>query len=187
MRWIALYARSRHLTASLVALLVCAVAFPPLLGDNWSAFFATIALGSAIAVAGVGLGGQDLDLDRTASFRWPPRRLVHLLLIGALAGGVMLAAQGLVESPMDTGWVLRNAAGLLGLTGLAATLFGGQFGWTLPLGWAMVAAFVPKLADEVYDIVAWPMATADAEAAWWMAGLLFVVGTAAYAGAGARR
>ncbi|WP_406638531.1 hypothetical protein [Amycolatopsis sp. WGS_07] len=187
MRWTALYARSRHLVAALVAVLLCAVVFPLLLGGSWTTFLATIALGATVAVAGVGLSGQDVDLDRTASFRWPPRRLAHLLLIGVLAGGVTLAAQGLVESPMDTGWVLRNAAGLLGLTGLAATLFGGQFGWTLPLGWAMTTAFVPKSAGQVYDIVAWPMAAADAEAAWWMAGLLFVVGTAAYAGAGARR
>jgi len=187
MRWTVLYARSRHLAVSLAAVLICAGAFPPLLGNSWSTVFPTITLGAAVAIAGVGLSGQDVDLDRTAAFRWPPRRLAHLLLIGAVAGGVMLAAQGLVDSPMDTGWVLRNAAGLLGLTGLAATLFGGQFGWTLPLAWAMTAAFVPRIAGQVYDIVAWPMAAADAVAAWWTAGLLFVVGTAAYAMVGARR
>ncbi|PKV94182.1 hypothetical protein ATK30_5055 [Amycolatopsis echigonensis] len=187
MRWTALYVRSRHLAVSLAAVVLCALALPPLLGDNWSTFFATITLGGAIAVAGVGLSGQDIDLDRTASFRWPPRRLAHLLLIGAVAGGVMLAAQGLAELPMQAGWIFRNAAGLLGLTGLAATLFGGQFGWTLPLGWAMTAVFVPSAASQVYDVVAWPMATADSAAAWWTAGLLFVAGTAAYTLAGARR
>lgn len=187
MRWTALYVRSRHLAVSLAAVLLCALALPPLLGGNWSTFFATITLGAAITVAGVGLSGQDIDLDRAASFRWPPRRLAHLLLIGAVAGGVMLAAQSLVDLPMDAGWILRNAAGLLGLTGLAATLFGGQFGWTLPLGWAMTAVFVPRVAGQVYDVVAWPMATADSTAAWWTAGLLFVTGTAAYTAAGARR
>ncbi|WP_116200145.1 hypothetical protein [Amycolatopsis circi] len=187
MRWIALYARSRHLAVSLAALLLCAVVLPPLLGSNWTTLFATVTLGAAVAVAGVGLSGQDLDLDRTASFRWPPRRLTHLLLIGAVAGGVMVAAQGLVDLPMGASWILRNAAGLLGLTGLAATLFGGQFGWTLPMGWAMTAAFVPEGVGKVYDVVAWPMATADAAAAWWTAGLLFVAGSAAYTVAGARR
>ncbi|GAA1028925.1 MULTISPECIES: hypothetical protein [Amycolatopsis] len=187
MRWTALYVRSRHLAVALVAVLLCAAVLPPLLGDSWSNFFATISLGAAVAVAGVGLSGQDLDLDRTASFRWPPRRLVHLLLIGAVAGGVMLAAQGFVEHPMESGWILRNAAGLLGLTGLAATLFGGQFGWTLPLVWAMTAVFVPRTAGQAHDIVAWPMAAADSTAAWWTAGLLFAAGTAAYTVAGARR
>ncbi|WP_409185001.1 hypothetical protein F9C11_12370 [Amycolatopsis sp. VS8301801F10] len=187
MRWTVLYVRSRHLAVSLAAMLLCAAAFPPLIGDNWSTFLATISLGAAVAVAGVGLSGQDIDLDRTASFRWPPRRLAHLLLIGAVADGAMLAAQGFVDPPMDTGWVLRNAAGLLGLTGLAATLFGGQFGWTLPFGWAMTAVFVPRTAGQVHDIVAWPMAPADSAAAWWTAGLVFVAGTAAYTVAGARR
>ncbi|MGW4399402.1 hypothetical protein ACWEHA_29290 [Amycolatopsis nivea] len=187
MRWTALYARSRHLAVSLAALLLCVIVFPPLLGDNWTMLFATVTLGAAVAVAGVGLSGQDLDLDRTASFRWPPRRLGHLLLIGAVTGGVMLAVQGVVDHPMESGWILRNAAGLIGLTGLAATLFGGQFGWTLPLGWAMTALFVPSAVGQVYDVVAWPMATAASAAAWWTAGLLFVAGTAAYTVAGARR
>ncbi|MBN9747181.1 hypothetical protein DMP23_39845 [Amycolatopsis sp. A1MSW2902] len=187
MRWTALYARSRHLAASLAAVLLCAVVLPPLLGDNWATLFATFTLGAAVAVAGVGLSGQDIDLDRTASFRWPPRRLGHLLLIGAVAGGVMIAAQGFVDHPMESGWILRNAAGLIGLTGLAATLFGGQFGWTLPLGWAMTAIFVPSAVGQAYDFVAWPMATAASATAWWTAGLLFAVGTAAYTVAGARR
>ncbi|MCG3750637.1 MULTISPECIES: hypothetical protein [unclassified Amycolatopsis] len=187
MRWTALYARSRHLAVSLAAVLLCAVVLPPLLGDNWATLFATFTLGAAVAVAGVGLSGQDIDLDRTASFRWPPRRLGHLLLIGAVAGGVMIAAQGFVDHPMESGWILRNAAGLIGLTGLAATLFGGQFGWTLPLGWAMTAMFVPSAVGQAYDFVAWPMATAASAAAWWTAGLLFAAGTAAYTVAGARR
>ncbi|MGW7533980.1 hypothetical protein [Amycolatopsis sp. NPDC054798] len=183
MRWIALYARSRHLAVALVAVLLCAAVFPPLLGGHWSA----LTLGAAVAVAGVGLSGQDIDLDRTASFRWPPRRLVHLLAIGAVAGGTMLAAQGLADHQMDAAWILRTAAGLLGLTGLAAAWFGGQFGWTLPMGWAMTSVFVPRMAGQVYGVVAWPMATADSAAAWWTAGLLFLAGTAAYTVAGARR
>ncbi|ATY14813.1 hypothetical protein CU254_33680 [Amycolatopsis sp. AA4] len=187
MRWTVLYARSRHLAMSLAATLLCAAVLPPLLGENWSNFFATVSLGAAVAVAGVGLSGQDIDLDRTASFRWPPRRLAHLLLIGVVAGGVMLAAQGFVDLPMDPGWILRDAAGFLGLTGLAATLFGGQFGWTLPLGWAMTAVFVPRTTGQIHDLVAWPMATADSTAAGWAAGLLFLAGTAAYTVAGARR
>ncbi|MFB9925101.1 hypothetical protein ACFORO_27065 [Amycolatopsis halotolerans] len=187
MRWTALYARSRHLTVALAAVLLCAAVLPLLLGDSWSTVFATVTLGAAVAVAGVGLSGQDLDLDRTASFRWPPRRLTHLLVIGVVAGGVMLAAQGLADLPIDSSWILRDVAGLLGLTGLAATLFGGQFGWTLPMGWAMTAALVPKAVGQAYDVVAWPMATADSAQAWWVAGLLFVAGTAAYTMAGAHR
>ncbi|WP_037357030.1 hypothetical protein [Amycolatopsis orientalis] len=187
MRWTALYVRSRHLAVSLVAVVLCAAVLPLVLGDNWSTFFAAISLGAAVAVAGVGLSGQDLDLDRTASFRWPPRRLAHLLAIGAVSAGVLLAAQPFVDLPMAPVWILRDAAGLLGLTGLAATFFGGQFGWTLPLGWAMTAVVIPTATDQVYDVVAWPVATADSTAAWWTAGLLFVAGTAAYTAAGGRR
>ncbi|WP_020664765.1 hypothetical protein [Amycolatopsis benzoatilytica] len=190
MRWLILYARSRHVAVSLPAAVLCAAVLPALLRDNWSTHYATLALAAAIAVAAVGLSGQDIDLDRTAGVPWPPRRLAHLLLIGVAAAGILLAAQGVIDvaAQATPAWTLRNTAGLLGLTGLAATLFGGQLGWTLPLAWPMVSLFAPATEPPALGaVIAWLTTPAGTPTAWWTAGILFAAGTATYAARGARR
>jgi hypothetical protein len=59
----------------------------------WSVLPAAMALTAGIAVAAIGLSGQDADLDRTAAIPWPARRFGHMLLIGTVAGGAVLVAQ----------------------------------------------------------------------------------------------
>ena len=109
-----------------------------------------LTLTAGIAVAAIGLSGQDPDLDRTAALPWPVRRFAHLALIGLAAGGAVLAVQELGTPTVDLSIILRDAAGLLGLAGLAATVAGGQFGWTLPLLWAAITPVRPgrRLDDE---------------------------------------
>ncbi|SEO66005.1 hypothetical protein [Amycolatopsis saalfeldensis] len=188
MRWMTLYVRSRQVPASLLALVICTVGIRLASGSQWSAFFATLTLAAAVAVAATGLSGQDIELDRTAGFNWLPRRLGHLLLIGVLAGGVLLVVQAPGDTQVAASVVLRDGAGLLGLAGLAATLLGGQFGWTFPLLWTVVALFVPSPDPKaVSGAVAWPLLPAEASVSWWMAGILFGAGTAVYTLAGARR
>ncbi|WP_328604369.1 hypothetical protein OG943_30525 [Amycolatopsis sp. NBC_00345] len=188
MRWMTLYARSRQMPASLLALVVCTVGIRLAVGNQWSLFFVTLTLAAAVAVSATGLSGQDIELDRTAAFNWLPRRLGHILLIGVLAGGVLLLVQAPGDTQVATSAVLRDGAGLLGLAGLAATLFGGQFGWTFPLLWTVVALFVPDPdPTAVSGAVAWPLLSTEAPLGWWMAGILFGVGTAAYTLVGARR
>lgn len=190
MRWAVLYARSRAMPASFAALVVSMAVLWFLARDRWSEIPVSLALAVAVAVLATGLSGQDVDLDRTAAIRWLPRRGLHLLLIGGLGVGAVLLPR-LWEAervPMET--IVRNVAGLLGLAGLAAVLFGGAFGWTLPL-LALVVAFVVMMAssgtDTVNLVATWLFQPADVAAALWTAVVFAVVGFGAYAVYGARR
>ncbi|WP_432847735.1 hypothetical protein ACQPXB_43390 [Amycolatopsis sp. CA-161197] len=184
MRWLTLYARSRRLPASLAALVLCPLVIRILAGADWSVLFASLALGAAVAVAATGLSGQDVDLDRTAAFGWFPRRLVHLVLVGVVAVGVLLLVRAsAVPAPV----ILRDGLGLVGLAGLAAFAFGGQFGWTLPLLWLVLALFAPAEPVGLFRVLAWPLQPSDVAVSWWVAGGLFVVGAGLYSAVGARR
>ncbi|WP_156096146.1 hypothetical protein [Amycolatopsis jejuensis] len=46
---------------------------------------------------------------------------------------------------------------------------------------------VPRADPSFSDIAAWPMTAPDNPAAWWMAGVLFVAGTAMYTAIGSCR
>jgi hypothetical protein len=187
MRWCTLYARSRYVPVVVAPMLLSIVLSWWLSGDQWSVPVAVAGLGIAIAFAAIGLSGQDIDLDRTAAFGWPPRRLAHLLLIGVITGALLLALQEAGDIQVDAVLIVRDAAGLLGLAGLAAMLFGGQFGWTLPLAWTMVAVGTPEDVDVLNRVLGWPMLPPADMLAWWLAGALFVLGAGGYAVAGARR
>jgi hypothetical protein len=152
MRWTVLYARSRQVPASLAALLVSTAAVWFLARDSWSPLPISLALTAGVAVTATGLGGQDADLDRSAAIRWSPRRGAHLLLIGVLAAAAVLVPHLWEPGPVPFDVIARNAAGLLGLAGISAVLFGGAFGWTLPLFALAVAAFTPPdngVANEI--------------------------------------
>ncbi|MCR6487241.1 hypothetical protein M8542_30870 [Amycolatopsis sp. OK19-0408] len=184
MRWTVLYARSRHLPAAFAALVACPAGIRLLAGGDWALPHALLALTAAIAVAAIGLSGQDPDLDRTAALPWRPRRFVHLLSVGVAAAGAVLVVQ-LGAVPVSL--ILRDAAGLLGLAGLAATIAGGQFGWTLPVGWCAVALFVPRDGTTAAGVAAWVLQPVGAGVAMWTAVVLAVAGTASYTVFGARR
>jgi hypothetical protein len=121
MRWAILYARSRQLPAAAVALLVVTfgVWFPG--RGSWDPILATLTLTAGIAVAAIGLSGQDADLDRAAALPWPVRRFAHLALIGVLAGALVLGVQELGPATVDPAIVVRDTAGLAGLGGPAAS------------------------------------------------------------------
>lgn len=187
MRWATLYARSRRLPAAFAALVVGTAGIRLLSGDDWALPHALLALTTAIAVAAIGLSGQDADLDRAAAVPWPPRRFAHLTLIGLAAAGAVLAVQRLGTTPVDLPIVLRDAAGLLGLAGLSATIAGGQFGWTLPVGWCAVALFVPNDGTTATRIAAWMLQPDRTPVAMGTAVVLAVAGVGAYTVFGARR
>jgi hypothetical protein len=181
MRWAVLYARSRQVPASFAALLVGTAAVWFLARDSWSLLPVSLALTVAVAVTATGLSGQDADLDRSAAISWFPRRGAHLLLIGVLAAGAVLVPRlwetGLVPVEM----VLRNAGGLLGLAGISAVLFGGAFGWTLPLFAFAVAFVTPPDEETVTDVATWIFQPTEVAAATWTAAVLGVVGAGSYA------
>ncbi|HET6703513.1 MAG TPA: hypothetical protein VFH84_00985, partial [Amycolatopsis sp.] len=80
-----------------------------------------------------------------------------------------------------------DAAGLAGLAGLAATIAGGQFGWTLPLAWAAVAPFVPNDGSTASQVTAWLLQPPATPAATWTAAILAVTGSATYTAWGGHR
>jgi hypothetical protein len=189
MRWTVLYARSRQVPVAAAGLVAVVCGVWLLYRTTWSLLPASLAITGAVAVAAIGLSGQDVDLDRTAAIRWPVRRLAHLLLIGAVTGALVLAAQELGGSAVDTWLVVRNTAGVLGLAGLAATVAGGHFGWTLPLFWFVVGMFAPTTAEPPVStqIVAWMLQPGDSVPANWTAMVAAGVGLVAYTWNGGRR
>jgi hypothetical protein len=187
MRWAVLYARSRQVPTSVAALTVGTAAVWFLARDNWTLLPVSLALTVGIAVAATGLSGQDADLDRTAAIRWRPRRGIHLLLIGGLTFGAVLLPRLWEAGQVMVPVVARNAAGLLGLAGISAMLFGGAFGWTLPLFAFAVAYFTPPGTDTGTEIVAWLLQPTSVTAAAWTATVLGVAGFLAYTVFGTRR
>ncbi|KAA9156310.1 hypothetical protein FPZ12_027715 [Amycolatopsis acidicola] len=187
MRWTLLYARSRQIPVAALALVVCAFAVWAPARGSWSALYAALALAAGIAVCATGLSGQDPELDRTAAIRWPLRRLAHVVLVGVAAGAVLLAVQEIGAAQVAFSLVARDSAGLLGLAALAATAFGGQFGWTLPLVWFAIGAFTPQDGSVKAKLVSWMLQPAGTPEATWTAAVLGAAGLLAYSLRGGRR
>ncbi|MEV0935499.1 hypothetical protein ACIBMX_44600 [Streptomyces phaeochromogenes] len=191
MRWLTLYARSRQIPASLAAVVIGAVAVWALARDGGSGpgdpkLPALILTAGAMAVS-VGLGGQDLALDRTAAIRWVPRRAAHVLLAGAAVAGVLLTVQTMGVSMATTAFVVRDSAGLMGLVALGAALSGSQYAWTPPFAWLSFVFFAPPPTSAPMEVAMWMLLPPGTAAGTWTALVLTVVGTAAYAVAGPRR
>ncbi|MFI7504880.1 hypothetical protein ACIBVL_41705 [Streptomyces sp. NPDC049687] len=195
MRWLTLYARSRQVPASLAAVLISAMAMGELTrdgsGGSGDARMPVLVLATGVMAASVGLGGQDLGLDRTAAVRWVPRRAAHVLLAGAVVAAAVLTARavngGMGEGIATTAFVVRDSAGLMGLAALGAALAGGQYAWTLPFAWLSFALFAPPPTSAPMRVATWMMLPSGTAAGTWTALVLTAAGTAAYAAAGPRR
>ncbi|MFB7473547.1 hypothetical protein [Kitasatospora sp. NPDC056184] len=179
MRWLTLYARSRQLPAALAVLAVLTVLAR--LGDGGlgGPRVAALLLAAAAMALSAGLGGQDLDLDRTAALRWPFRRAAHVLLCAVLAAAVL--------PPGPLALTVRDSAGLTGLAALGAVCGGRAHAWLLPFGWLCAAFVVPPGPDLVTRVLTWPLLPPGTAPATWTALALAAAGTAAYALAGPRR
>ncbi|GAA2633393.1 hypothetical protein [Streptomyces vastus] len=191
MRWLTLYARSRQVPASLVAVVVSAVAVGALTQDGSGGpgdpRVPALVLAAGAMAASIGLSGQDLALDRTAAIRWVPRRAAHVLLAGAVVGAVLLAVQTMGEDMATTAFVARNSAGLMGLVALGAALSGGQYAWTLPFAWLSFSFFAPPPTSAPMQVATWMLLPPGTATGTWTALVLTIAGAAAYAVAGPRR
>ncbi|MDA5282229.1 hypothetical protein [Streptomyces sp. Isolate_45] len=190
MRWLTLYARSRQVPASLAAVLISASvvwAFARVDDGPWDPRLSTLALAAGATAVSVGLGGQDLAMDRAAAIRWMPRRAAHVLICGVLIGGVLLAAQTLSGQPATPGFVVRNCAGLMGLVALGAAWYGRQYAWILPFAWMSVSFVAPSAPDVTSQVLTWMLLPPDATAGVWTALVLAVAGLTVYAVGGPRR
>ncbi|MER7164970.1 hypothetical protein ABT336_02680 [Micromonospora sp. NPDC000207] len=132
------------------------------------------------------LAGPDENLERTGSLRWPWRRAAHLLAGLAVVLVVLLATLPTEARFGPAALVTRDAAGLLGLTALCATVFGAARSWFLPLGWTTVAALYPQQGTWG-AIATWQGQSTDTRAATWTAAVLAVGGLIAYSLAGPAR
>ncbi len=162
MRALLLYARSRHVPASVAAAALCCLlvrVVTPSADPRWPA----LAITAAVCALTTGLTGQDTDLDRTAAWPWPVYRLAHVL---AIAG----AAAVLVAGTAPMAFTVRGCVGMTGLAALGAALFGGHLAWTLPCAWFAVTFFTHS----------WLFASTDSLVAACVAVTFGVVGTAVY-------
>ncbi|MGQ4365945.1 hypothetical protein [Streptomyces sp. SAS_272] len=189
MRWLMLYAHSRQVPAFLATVLISALAVWALTRDGSGApggsqLPAVVLTAGAMALS-IGLGGQDLDLDRSAAIRWAPRRAAHVLLGGAIVGAVFLTVQTLGQDLTTTAFVARDCAGLAGLTALGAAVAGGRYAWAFPFTWLAFAFLAPPSATSVpVKVATWMMLPAGTPEATWTALCLAVFGTALYASVG---
>ncbi|MET7708932.1 hypothetical protein [Micromonospora sp. NPDC005413] len=139
-----------------------------------------------VAVLSTTLAAPDEDLERTASLRWPWRRALHLLAALALVLAVLLATLPTGARFGPAALVLRDAAGLLGLTALCATVVGAARAWFLPLGWTVVAAMFPQ-SGTWGALATWQGQPHNSWPAAVVAAVLAVTGLLTYAFLGAAR
>jgi hypothetical protein len=191
-RWLTLYLRSRRVPVALAGAAGC-------LAVTWSLWSVSsnsrtvglemVVLTVLLLVAALTatLGGPDDALEQTAGLPWPSRRAAHLL-------GAFLVVVVLLSITLATGarfapaWlVVRDAAGLLGLTALGATTIGTARAWFLPLGWTLPAILFPRAEPLAGAILTWQAQPPASTAAGVTAGLLALGGLIAYAAAGPAR
>jgi hypothetical protein len=189
--WLLRYLRSRRVP---LALAVCAggtavvwslwLAFTDSRDATLSVVVLTVLL--MVTAFGATLAGPDENLERTASLCWPWRRAVHLLAALAV---VLVVLLGTLSTPVrfGPGWlVVRDAAGLLGLTALGAAVVGAARAWFLPLVWTIIASMYPQ--EGTWGAVAtWQGQPPDDRAATTVAAVLAVGGLIAYSIAGPAR
>ncbi|MFS8199366.1 hypothetical protein ACLVWQ_11835 [Streptomyces sp. CWNU-52B] len=185
MRWLILYARSRQVPASLAAVVLSAVAVWVLVRDGGEGpadpRLSVLVLATGVMAASIGLGGQDLALDRTAAIRWVPRRAAHVLLAGAAVGATLLAVQLMGGPTATAAFVVRDCAGLMGLAALGAALAGAQYAWTLPFAWLSFTLFAPPATSTPTRVATWLLLPPDTPTATWTSLALTTIGTTAYA------
>ncbi|PWK81342.1 hypothetical protein C8D88_118110 [Lentzea atacamensis] len=186
MRPLVLYARSRGVPAGLAALPVVVLIAWSALHSPWIPLSASLTVLAAVLVITVGLAGQDPELDTSTAVPWPVWRLGHLMLAGTLAAISVLLVQELGPEPFDMAFVVRDTAGMVGLTGLAATVAGARFAPAAPVLWWAVSALMPPGPSMPTRIVTWPLGPPDDSLTTWTAAVLFVGGVAAYSARGAR-
>ncbi|RZU54069.1 hypothetical protein EV385_6006 [Krasilnikovia cinnamomea] len=192
MRWLGLYLRSRRAPAALAAAGGCA-ALSWLLwtvcSDSRDVGVPMVILTVLLLVAAVTatLGGPDDALERTGALAWSRWRAAHLLVALAVVAVPLLATLSTGARFGPAGLVVRDAAGLLGLTALAAATIGTARSWLPPLGWTLAAIVFPMPERVTGQILTWQSQAPDNRAAGVTALLLAAGGLAAYAVAGPAR
>ena len=192
MRWLTLYLRSRRAPAALVV----AGGLTALMWSLWSIFSDSRTVGPEMVVLTIlllvaalttTLGGPDDALDGTAGLPWLTRRVAHLLAALLVGVALLLVTRATGARFGPAGLVVRDAAGLLGLTALGAATIGTARAWFLPLGWTLAAVLFPRSEPVLGQVLTWQTQPPATTAATVTAGLLALGGLIAYAVAGPAR
>jgi hypothetical protein len=176
LRLVTLYARSRFVPATL-ATIVAGTAGGVALGHG-DARLISMVVGLGAAAASAGLGGADVQLERTGAIPWLSWRFVHLVTAVLVVTGLAFAAD---LGPL--GIILRDTCGLMGLAALGAAVLGSQLAWVAPFVWTVIAVVFP-VDDE--QVLMWMIQPADSVAAAAVAGILGIGGVTTYSIAGPR-
>lgn len=187
MRGIQLYLRSRRIPLALAT----AAATILVVWTLWTTYSNALVINArlvsltvmlAVTAFASTLSGADDALERTASVNWPVRRVGHLLLTGAAIAALLLLTTVTDARFAPLVLVLRNTAGLLGLTALGATLLGAGWSWIAPLTWTLVAVMpFMDVSDQVKtQLASWLIQPVGTTAATVCAGALAAAGLLAY-------
>jgi len=186
-RWLPLYLRSRRVTLALPLSLAAVAAVTAL----WSAWADSPRVNPGLAVLTVlfalapgipTLAGHDDALEKTAALPWPSRRVLHLVLVGAIVAGALISAR-LADIEFGTaGQMARNSLGLAGLIGLGVALAGTSLASIVPIIWVAVQAMLAATGGPVWrQVLLWLTQPADNRPAAITAGILLLAGVTAYA------
>ncbi|MET0417784.1 MAG: hypothetical protein ABW022_17390 [Actinoplanes sp.] len=192
MRWLTLYLRSRRAPAALIVTgggVALMWTLWSVLSDSREVGMQMVVLTVLLLVAALTatLGGPDDDLETTAAIAWPSRRVVHLLAAFVIVVALLLVTLATGARFGPAGLVVRDAAGLLGLTALSAATIGPARAWFLPLGWTLAAVLFPQSGPAVGRVLTWQAQPPESAAAAVMAGLFALGGLIAYAVTGPAR
>ncbi|TDC44283.1 hypothetical protein [Micromonospora sp. KC213] len=188
MTWTLLYLRSRRVPLALAVSVGGAVLIWGLwlaLADSRDAARVTVVLTVLlmVAVLSTTLAGPDDHLERIAAMRWPWRRAVHLVAALLVVSLVLSATLPTAARFGPAALVVRDAAGLLGLTALGTATFGAARAWLLPLLWTTIAAVYPQDGTGG-AVVTWQAQGPQNTAAAVTAGVLALGGLVAWSFAG---
>jgi hypothetical protein len=192
-RLIWLHAVSRRLPVALAAIAACAVGLRVALHWSWDSYGALqlplLFEAAAAAVIGVTAASPLGDPER-ATGRWLPfLRLGGALALTAVAAAALAAAgtgAHLAGGSLD---VVRNLAGLAGLSLLCAAVVGGGLSWAAPLAYLMAgiyALYSDWHGPAITTPWLWPGRPPHDAGAAICAGLVLAAGLAAVAVRGAR-
>jgi hypothetical protein len=196
MRLLVLYLRSRQVPTALAAGAGAVAVLWALnqLTDNPRArdMFGVLAVVAGVVAAGSGLAGADIDLDRTASIAWPPRRIMHVVVATAAVIGLVTAA-ALTGHPLNpAAQITRDAVGMGGLGALGAATLGAGIAWIPPLSWTVFASTLEVVtgsgpATAAYqEMLTWMFQPPGTASATITAVVLGAAGVVAYAIRGPR-
>jgi hypothetical protein len=186
-RYLSLYLRSRRVPAALIAaaggtvlMWTVVAAFSESRDADLSMVVLLVLLLAASSAAT--LGSHDDALERTGARRWPPLRAAHLLAAVAVILALVLATLVTGARFGPAALVVRDAAGLIGLTALGAAVLGAARSWFLPLTWTLPAVMFPFGGTAMAgQVLTWPSQPHDNLAAAVTAAVVAVTGLLAYA------